>query len=243
MSKAQSAVIHYGHSKEAWGGYENFLYRMLDEHHAREILEVGGGANPTVPLDRVNERGWNYSVLDIAQSELDKAPEGYNKLCADISAPGLPLNDQFDFVFSRMLAEHVRSGPLFHRNVYQLLKPGGVAFHFFPTLYTLPFFVNWLMPERLADWLLGLLNPSRDRYLLGKFPAYYSWCRGPTQRQFDRFKSLGYEVVEYHGYFGNGGYYERLPFMAALHDWRVSKLLTSPNPHFTSFAFLVLRKT
>ncbi len=242
MSKNQNPKIYFGHSDEAWGGYMAFLYRLLGEHGARDILEVGGGANPTVPVQMLEEKAWHYTVLDIAQSELEKAPVGYHKLCGDIGSAGLELNQEFDFVFSRMLAEHVRNGPQFHQNVYKLLKPGGVAFHFFPTLYTLPFIANWLMPERFSDWLLSRLNPDRDRYKLGKFPAYYSWCRGPTAKQMSRFRSLGYEILEYNGYFGNAGYYERLPVLTAIHDWRVRQLLQSPNAQFTSFALLVMRK-
>ena len=46
-----------------------------------------------------------------------------------------------------MLAEHVPDGYRFHSNLFELLKPGGVAFHFMPTLYSPPFVINRLLPE------------------------------------------------------------------------------------------------
>lgn len=238
----EEQCISYARSDQAWGGFRDYVDSWLGKSGGKNVLEVGGGANPMIPLETLRERGLRYSVLDIAQTELDKAPAGYNKICADISSPNLKLDEQFDFVFSQMLAEHVPDGEQFHRNIHALLSDGGVALHFFPTLYTLPFLANWLMPERLADWVLTRLAPHRDRFRHGKFPAYYSWCRGPTQAQLTRFRSLGYEVEEYRGFYGNGRYYIRLPLLKALHDWRVKRLLKRPNPIFTSFAFVVLRK-
>ena len=64
------------------------------------------------------------------------------------------------------------------------------------------------MPERLADILLHMFE-TRDRFQHAKFPAYYRWCRGPTHKQINRFISLGYDVVEYRGFFGHG-YYNKI---------------------------------
>ncbi|MGH8540329.1 MAG: class I SAM-dependent methyltransferase [Stenotrophobium sp.] len=238
---ARTSPISYGASADAWSGHLDTVRTLIRESGARSVLELGGGANPALPLDEVNQQGLDYTVLDISQVELDKAPAGYHKLQANLASPLTGLANQYDFVFSKMLAEHVSSGQVFHENVLRLLRPGGMAFHFFPTLYAPPFIANWLLPERLADWLLSLLSP-RDRYQLGKFPAYYSWCRGPTQTHLRRLEAMGYEIHRYSGFFGHEPYYSRIPVVRTLHRLIVNFLLQHPTPWLTSFAYMVVRK-
>ena len=88
-----------------------------------------------------------------------------------------------------MLAEHVSDAEQFHRNVFKILADNWQAVHFFPTLYTLPFLVNYLAPEYLAEKLLNVFAP-RDKYQNAKFPAYYRWCRGPIRGQIQKISDL-----------------------------------------------------
>lgn len=235
--------IKYAHSAEAWANSFAYLEQLIRSKSVRRVLEVGGGANPTFSLDFVREHGLEYTVLDISADELAKAPQGYLKVQADITSPTLNLSGGYDLVFSKMLAEHVKSGKTFHRNVHGLLAPGGMAFHFFPTLYAPPFVVNRLLPERLAEGVLHLLQSGRDKEgHHAKFPAYYSWCRGPMPSQIRRFESLGYRLEEYIGFFGHDGYYLRLPMLAKVHRAFSNWLVRHPVPWLTSFAYVVLIK-
>jgi 2-polyprenyl-3-methyl-5-hydroxy-6-metoxy-1,4-benzoquinol methylase len=160
----------------------------------------------------------------------------------DIASQEFSLNStKFDLVFSKMMAEHVKSGEQFHRNVLQMLAENGLAVHFFPTLYALPFLLNRLAPEVLADKIADLFTP-RDKYQHAKFPAYYSWCRGPVRSQLKKYEELGYEVIEYKGFFGHHGYYNRLPFLKRIHELKTDYLLRKPSPLFTSYAYVVLKK-
>lgn len=237
---AENAKISYRPSEEARTGYEAFLKRIIETRNVRTVCDVGGGANPVLPMDYILERNLEYSVLDISESELKKAPEGYIKIAADVQSPAFQSGGQkYDLVFSKMLAEHISNAHQFHLNIAGLLAPGGVAVHFFPTLYAFPFVVNWLIPEFVSDRLLNIFAP-RDRYQHDKFPAYYQWCRGPSRRQFERFKSVGLEVLEYIGFFGHPGYYRRIPGVSHIHRIITKYLLSRPNPHLTSFAFVVL---
>lgn len=52
------------------------------------------------------------------------------------------LPQSFDVVESQNVAEHVRDPEAMHHNIHAMLKPGGVAIHFFPTLFAVPFIVN-----------------------------------------------------------------------------------------------------
>lgn len=235
--------ISYGLSADAWGTVVSRIERMIEMRGFCRIIELGGGANPSLSPEFVSDHGIEYTLLDISQAELDKAPQGYAKVCSDICAEQFSGHIEYDFAFSRMLAEHVTDGATFHRNVYALLRRGGVAFHFFPTLFAPPFVVNWMLPETMAETLLHLLQPGRERSgKLGKFPAQYSWCRGPLRSQIRKFEQLGYQVEEYAGFYGHGAYYQKIPFLRGMHEYLSQVLSRRPVPALTSFAQIVLIK-
>jgi SAM-dependent methyltransferase len=233
-------VISYGRFEEAWKGHHAKLSGLVEMHGAKRLCDIGGGANPVLTEKYVAERGLDYTLLDISQEELDKAPPQYHKVRADICRPDTKLGGGFDLAFSKMLAEHVRDGEAFHSNVRDLLRPGGRAFHFYPTLYSPPFVANWLMPERLSSALLDLFAP-RDRVQHGKFPALYSWCRGPIPSHIRRLEKLGYAIDEFRGFFGHA-YYRRIPVARQISEATTAWLQSHPVPHLTTFAFLVLRR-
>jgi SAM-dependent methyltransferase len=220
-----------------------FLERLIDSAQVHSICEVGGGREPALSPDEVARRGIDYTVLDISAEELAMAPPGYRTVVADITAPGLADVGGFDLVFSKMLAEHVRDPRQFHTNVFSLLRPGGLAFHYFPTLYSPPFVVNRLLPERWAEAVLRVVRPHR--YLDGrgdKFPALYRWCRGPSRHQLQRLESVGFDVVKYVGLFGTKSYYERIRPLQQLEDVLASWMVRHPLPAMTSYSYVVLQR-
>ena len=79
--------------------------------------------------DEVLNLGVSYTLVDISQSELDSAPDFYSKICADICLL-TDVYSQYDFIFSKLCAEHVSDGRKKHENIFKMLKPGGCAFHF-----------------------------------------------------------------------------------------------------------------
>lgn len=236
-------VIRYENSENAWRDVKDVIGAKIIASKAIRILEVGAGANPLFSEDFLKQHGLIYTALDISEEELNKAPECYKKLVADICAEAPNISERFDFSFSRMLAEHVADGGRFHRNVFQLLAPGGKAFHFFPTMWAPPFVLNRFLPERLAELLLHLLQRGREKSgRHAKFPAFYSWCRGPVDSQIARLKSLGYEIDSYIGFFGHRDYYRKLKPIQKLHDSLVRWLIAHPVPWITSYAFLTVQR-
>ena len=233
--------VEYGLSHDAWAGYTKFLASLIVERRVRTALELGGGANPALPLKFIERTGLRYTLLDVSEGELSKAPDRFDKIQADVSSQDFEADEKYDLVFSRMLAEHVRSGYAFHRNVLKLLTDRGVAFHFFPTLFAPPFLVNRVVPEAWGDRLLHLFSP-RDRFKHGKFPAYYSWCRGPTRGQIRRLEALGYRIEAYKGFFGHDPYYARVPPLRKLHGLISRSLVGHPVPWLTSFAYVLLSR-
>jgi SAM-dependent methyltransferase len=223
-----------------WTAFEDLVVERIQELGAVDVCDIGGGRNPLLSPERVGELGLRYTVLDIAQGELDLAPAEFDTVCADIAGHHFETENAFDFMFSKFVAEHVHSGELLHRNVLQALKPGGVALHYFPTLYCVPFIVNRIVPETLGSRMLDVAFP-RDRTREEKFPARYSWTRGPTNRQLERLHSVGFEVLEYTAGFGHD-YYRRIPILRDVAERWFRMAERNEWYAFSSFAIVVLRK-
>jgi len=233
--------ISYERSRVAWEGFLPFILDLIKKNNIKRVCDIGGGCNPVMSIDYIEKNDLDYSILDISEIELLKAPGNYNKILADISSPDFMTEKKFDLVFSKMLAEHISETEQFHRNVLSCLTEKGLAVHFFPTLYALPFVINCILPEYFTDVMLNIFAP-RDRYQKNKFPAYYNWCLGPTRKQIQRFISLGYDVIEYKGFFGHETYYNRINILKKIHQFKTDYLLRHPNPIFTSYACVVLKK-
>jgi SAM-dependent methyltransferase len=233
--------ISYGHSREAWKGCRPLVEALASRPGVQRVCEPGGGSNPLLSSKFARDRGIEYVVLDASAEELAKAPPGHRTVLADIASPDLAAEGTYDLVFTRMVAEHVGDARTFHGNVHRLLRPGGIAFHFFPCLFAPPFLLNRLLPDALSSRLQSRLAP-RDRRKHGKFPARYAWCLGPVPRQVRRFESLGFAVLEYRGFFGHGKYYRRIPLLERAHDWICRILVRHPVPWLASFAYVLLEK-
>ena len=239
--------VGYHHYRDfpGWGGATSFLSALIERESAQAVLEIGSGANPTLSPPQVRALGARYTTNDRSATELAKADAVFDTLLLDMTAalPGELPRETYDLVFSRMVNEHVDDGERYYRNIFTVLRPGGVTAHCFSTLYALPFVVNRLLPDRLAGRLLDLVNPREDPYMQDKFPAHYSWSRGPTRRAIARLTHLGYEILEYRGYFGHP-YYNRAALrpLRALEESKAEWLCRHPVPALTSYAVVILRK-
>ena len=229
-------IVRFDRTEAAYDGFVHVLREMIEREGCGKVLDVGGGAQPMLSVEYVQQKGLEYTVLDISEEELARAPGEYRKVVGDIAGSGVEVGVMYDLVFSRFMAEHVRDARQLHQNVFDALRPGGIAFHFFPTLFALPFLVNWLLPEAVAVFFLPKARRQR-----GKFAAYYQWCVGPSAAAIARFSGLGYEVVEYAGFFGHG-YYDGIPVLRTLHGEVRKLLLRRPVTALTSFAWVILKK-
>jgi len=226
----------------AWRRFSEAVRAAALHERVRSVCEPGGGARPLLDPDFVSAKGLEYVVLDISQAELDKAPASHTKVRADLMSPDLGGLGTYDLVFSQTLAEHLVDPVVFHRNVLRILRPGGRALHFFPTLYEPTMVLNRLLPESVTQQLLLWLQPRRQRGgKEEKFHAYYRWCPGPTARQHRRLESVGFEVEEYVGFFGHDYLFD----LSLLHRAQFTlarALVRHPIPALTSAAYVVLRK-
>ena len=201
---------HYG-----WSRYNAAVADLIWAKDEPDIIEIGAGRSPLFTRDDLPANVASYTISDISQSELDRAPEGWTRACFDICGDVSPIRARYDVAFTRMLAEHVPDGPRFHANVFRLLKPGGVAFHFMPTLCSPPFVLNKLLPETLSRTVLSAFFRHRNEDEIPKFPARYSMCIGKCRPLIARYKSIGYGEVDIRTFYGHG-YFESIPIVRDL---------------------------
>jgi SAM-dependent methyltransferase len=220
------------------------LLAALEKLGDGKVCELGGGARPALELDFLRRHDLSCLVVDVSESELRKAPYGYETLLGDVSSSQFSTGEHdgsYDIVFSRVLAEHVTDARQFHLNARRLLRPGGRAMHFFPTLWWPPFIVNRILPERLAEQILLRIEPWREHSgRRGKFPAYYRWCFGPTEPQLRRFAAVGFAVEHCVAYFGESTHAPGRLLKRVDSLW-TETMLRHPNYRFTSYAGYTLR--
>ena len=205
-----------------------------------DILEIGGGAKPLFRPGSWPDKVASYTINDISQEELNKAPVEYNKACFDICDQVEDFGGRFDVVFSKFVAEHVTDGRKMHSNVYRMLKPGGVAFHLFPTLYAVPFFINWLIPEQVSRGMVFLLNPVR-RNSKRKFPAHYSWCAGSNEQIKSNISSVGYTDVRVERFYGHN-YLSKVPLLSSVERAWVGAIKKTEMSSLGSYAYVFARR-
>ena len=230
-----------------WGRAPAYLQRLALDIGAHSIADIGGGARPLLTLPFIRAQGIHHCLIDISERELAKAPAHYRKVQADICTPperfaqAIADAGRFDLVFSHNLLEHLRDPLAAHRNILQLLQPGGVAVHFYPSPNNLPLTLNRLLPEAASRALLRLAQPQRrldaDQC---KFPAYYVMCGNSSPAIERGLDSLGYEVLQHTAYIGHE-YYDAFPRLA-LAERRLRRLLLRWHIPMTSAVLLVLRR-
>lgn len=211
----------------AFGSYGSRLRELVNSYREPHVLELGGGRSPSFSPESISSSMASYTVNDISDAELSLLSPGYEKARFDVTGDVSPYAGRYDVIFSRTLAEHVKDGRAMHGNVLTLLKPGGVAFHMMPTLYSSPFVLNRLLPDTLSRRIVHAVLPRR-RSVEPKFPAHYSWCFGSREKMARMLRLLGYSDVRIRTFYGHD-YYKKLPglreldrafaTMAAKNDW------------------------
>ena len=191
--------LHQKRSSDwAWNHYKDTIRELALLIKARRVLEIGGGRWPLFSTEEIKDIGVSYVVNDVSESELALAPPYFEKVCFDISKPigeqHRNLLGTVDLMFSQMVFEHVPDATRAYQNIYALLAPGGVCLNFHPVLYSIPFVVNWLMPELLSSRILRFFFPNRRPDEVPKYPARYDLCV-IRQSVRNRLSAIGYRRV------------------------------------------------
>lgn len=206
------------------------------------LLEIGGGRGPLLTPHEAEAAGIALTVNDIDAHELSLAPAAFNKAQFSVSGDVDPKwQGGFDLIVSRMVMEHVAGAPRAWRNMRELLAPGGVAMAFHPTLYCLPFVINWLMPERLTARALQFFFPSRNDGDYPKFPALYEMCFGDQVKVAPILKGCGFSEALVVPFWGQR-YFRHIPLLRDL-DAAFNRLAERRDWRWcTSYAFTTARR-
>ena len=229
----------------SWESYKPTITAIAQAYGLRRHLEVGGGRDPLFTPEEATAHGFQVTVNDISAEELARAPAAFDKLLCDLAAPDTMSRvrpGSFDFVYSRMVMEHVRDARQLWANQHALLAEGGVALAFIPTLYAPAFALNRLVPEAMSSAIVRRLFP--DRHAEGdnpKFPALYDHCFGDDAKVAPMLRAVGFSetlILPFYGY----SYFWKVPGLKQLdaaftriareRDWRT----------FTSFAYIIAVK-
>lgn len=210
----------------------------MDNHQPKTVLEIGAGPTPCIKRQEIERYNIDYHLNDYALSELKKGDNNYLKIPGDFLKVDLP--QKYDLIISRMVLEHVNNPHNFHKKIYNHLNPGGLAIHFFATLYSVPAILNLILPEFVSDKLV-MWGQNRDQEFHGKFPASYNWCRGPIKGYHTKFEKIGFTVLEQKGYVGHD-YLNTKNYLYTIEKLFSKMLLKINSPLFCSNTILVLKK-
>ena len=217
---------------QAYPSYYDLVESYSEE--IRTILEVGGGAHPTLS-DRSDVI---YTIIDPDTEELEKAPADCHRINAKIQTN--KGKEKYDLILSKMVLEHVENPDSFHQNVLNLLNEQGRAIHFFACKNSLPAWANRILPEGIGAILLKLLK-NRDTKNHPKYPAYYRRTLGGVKKQIKYFESQGYEVLEYRSYVGHK-YFKSIPVLKQLEQLYTHLLVLLNMKSLATVALVVLKK-
>lgn len=228
----------------AWNNYRDTLFQLIIETKAKSVLEVGGGRFPYLTREEIERLGIEYTANDISARELSLAPKWVHRAHFDVQTSDreriLLHANSFDFVFSKMVMEHVENFERAYRNIYDILKPGGVSLAFHPVLYAAPFVINRLIPERLSARLLKALFPHRTDDGVPKFPATYSGCQ-ISERVQKKIAAIGFRQVWQIPFYGHN-YYRKLPVVRTIHASATKWICGQGITPLASYAYTIVVK-
>ena len=229
-----------------WNRSQPFLKELILESGAKRVGDVGGGRLPRIELDFIKAHGIDYFLFDISAHELALADKAYHKIemdvcCDEAGFEKLNAPRALDLIFSHMLLEHLPDPMAAHRNFFEMLRPGGLSVHMFPSKNNFPLFLNGLIPESFSKRLLQFVQPHRNESgEEGKFEAFYHYCGVPKASTIKAYEDIGFEVVQQTSFVGHE-YYRRIAPLAAL-ERAMRPLIVKTGLPFISAHLLILRK-
>jgi len=223
--------------QEAWTQLKPVTVALAKAFGLTRVLEIGGGRAPLFTASEMADLRLDYTVNDISQQQLDASPPDVpsdHKLLFDIGG-SIELEGRFDLIVSKTVLEHVNDTLRAHRNTFQLLRQGGVALHFFPTLYCPPFVANRLLPEAVSRFILGRLGATHE-----KFPAKYDHCVSMRSLEVELLR-IGYSEAFLVPFWGHG-YFDRLPVLREVDRWLASQAMAHDFRPYSSYCYAITRK-
>jgi 2-polyprenyl-3-methyl-5-hydroxy-6-metoxy-1,4-benzoquinol methylase len=224
---------------------ENIL-RCRDQfkNESIRVLDIGSGKH--THLESIPDvHGFIVAYgMDISADELSVNPFIKHTIIHDVCRTDFAsvlreYKGSFHLIMSHNVLEHVRDPQTAHTMIHFLLKPGGIAFHSYPTMWDPLMAAARLIPGALAEKILFLIEPFRKAS--GKFRTYYRKNRAFSNSIRTWFESLGFERLEHRDYFGTAYCYSIFPlqWIMDVFYWIVLKVNIR---FFCSHSIVTLRK-
>ena len=226
----------------AWDHYIDTVRNLVRHFSTRSVIEIGGGRSPLFTREQLDALGVAFAINDISRRELDRAPSWLHKSCFDIAGPSVPASEEgsYDLAVSKMVMEHVQDGEQTYRNIYRMLKPGGLFFNFHPVLYSPPFVINKLLPDALSRPMVNALFRNRNDNQIPKFPAHYSFCV-ISERTEEMLARVGFREVALVPIYGHR-YFRAIPLLRHLDRALSNAALSRGWRRLASFCYALGRK-
>lgn len=207
----------------------------------RSLLEIGAGRRPLMTAAEIKEFKINYTANDYAESELNLIQFPVNQAVFD-ACGDLPVNyfNKFDVICSKMVQEHVKSGKIFYSNIFNLLRCGGIAINFHPTLFCPPFLINRMLPTQISDTILSSLSSDRNESNIPKFPAAYEFCYSLPRIE-TLIKEVGFSSVAIIPFYHHE-YFKAFPVIRWIDDKISFWARTHDIRFFSSYAYTLVQK-
>lgn len=178
---------------------QQWWHLLLEYARGKDFLEIGAGSgkypqNTHYPLGKIDGCDLDPRVLE--------NPFLKRAWIADFYDLSELAGNQYDLIYSHMVAEHVSDPRTFLDQQLKLLKPGGVMVHSTLSKWSLPAVANRLLPKSLARKVLGLLRTKRSDDEV--FKAFYQMNSKAQLRKLERelgVKCEGHFVSQPLGYF------------------------------------------
>jgi len=159
---------------------------MVKQLSARAATAIG------VDVDRGSfGKHSDVTIVDDEARDVDRLP---GALLAQRSLYEVPVGDAtVDFVTSRWVFEHIAEPAAALREIFRILKPGGVALLVVPNRLHPGIFLSSLLPLRLKQFFLRSSSGVAEELVM---PTFY---RINTDRDLDRqFGAAGFERLQLH---------------------------------------------
>jgi SAM-dependent methyltransferase len=146
LTDSRYLEVTYSAERAPVGEYPAILARHLMESVYKKtgrLLDIGSGRGDF--LDAFSQLGCEVSGVDISRRSADRAGPYIVKTC-NLECEPLPFpENEFDFVFSKSVIEHLHTPYNLVSGMYKVLKPGGVAVIMTPSwahTYWGPFYID-----------------------------------------------------------------------------------------------------
>lgn len=171
---------------------EDLFYDELNsfDKKSSKVLEMGGTHRPL--FNKINIK--YYAGLDIDSNfDWSKYYHAYfNKSCTE------PIRENFDFIFSKYLIEHVNDNKKTFENIIESLNPSGKSVHIFPLGFHPYSLLTRIVGNSLQRKLIKLLRPHSES--VGGYPVFFNMCNSVALERFFRNQNgITYKIKYFYG--------------------------------------------